>query len=94
MSKKSYLEQSPDERALGADTIRIELVDRMYEVESKLYRFLAMKNGKILDVVELDCLEWGLREAIDYVRKDRWLSAGDAELDLTEAAAYYTGYYQ
>lgn len=85
----NYQDLRPDERVVGADTIRIELVERMYNPEAKLYRFLALKDGQILDIVELACDDWSLREATEYVRNDRWLSAGDAELDLTEAAGLW-----
>lgn len=84
----NYQDLSPDERAVGADTIRIELVDSA-DPDRKVYRFLAIKDGQILDMVDLACDEWSLREATAYVRNDRWLSAGDAELDLTEAAGYH-----
>lgn len=83
----TYQEQIPSVRVLGADTIRIELAERQYGGHS--YRFLALKDGKILDIAEFATDEWSLREATLYIRYDRWISIADAEIDLTEAAGYH-----
>ena len=78
-----YAEQTPQERVIGADTVRVELVERLYD-EGFSYRFLALANGQILDVVELATADWDLEEAISYVLTDRWLPLLSETLDVTD----------
>lgn len=84
---KRYMDQTPGERVLGADTVRVELTERQYGGFS--YRFLALKAGKILDIVELAVEDWDLGEAVAYVRNDRWIAANTAELDITDRVRSY-----
>ena len=78
-----YAEQTPQERVIGADTVRVELVERLYD-EGFSYRFLALANGQIQDVVELATADWDLEEAISYVLTDRWLPLLSETLDVTD----------
>jgi len=61
-----------------ADTIQMQTVDSQYG-DRLHYRFMALRGRMILDVVELAADEWSVAEAIDYVRKDRWIAANRAE---------------